>query len=179
MRFESPITIAIPYNPAMIPEGFDENDLVICYWNSASGQWEELESEVSVSGHFVTAEIWHFSVYQVMASRTKPAQETELKIGEVYVFPNPVKGSDKPKFHIEALGSSGFFIKIYTLSGRVVCEVRISGLPQLLTDDGNGSDYGYEYEVHENLTSGIYYYHVEVSKGNSNLRKTGKFAVVR
>ena len=179
IQFETPITIKIPYNPKMIPEGFDLDDLKIYYWNSSLSLWEELNSQVSKSEHFVYALVSHFSVYQVMAGKTKTLETSEFSIGDVYVFPNPLKGSQRPKFRIEARGSDKFSIKIYTPSGRIVYEKTISGNPQLLPDDGNGSDYGYEYEINENLTSGVYYYYVEVSNGGKNLNKTGKFAVVR
>ena len=67
-QFAKPVTIALPYDPANIPAGTTDNYLRICYWNVASGKWDQLPSRVSKEERLVRAETLHFSVYQVMAS---------------------------------------------------------------------------------------------------------------
>ncbi|MDO8802825.1 MAG: right-handed parallel beta-helix repeat-containing protein [Elusimicrobiota bacterium] len=104
--------------------------------------------------------------------------DPEFRLGEVYVFPNPAKGSEAPVFHIETGIADSVKITIYTVSGRAAHEQTLTGLPTEL-DDGNGLSYAYEYTWRGHIPSGVYLYYIEAQKGGQKLKKTGKFAVVR
>jgi RHS repeat-associated protein len=43
MKFNKPITIKLPYDPALIPEGLSENDLKTFFFNDQTGTWQELD----------------------------------------------------------------------------------------------------------------------------------------
>ncbi len=101
-----------------------------------------------------------------------------FKLGEVYVFPNPAKGSEVPVFHIETGIADSVKITIYTISGRAAHEQTLTGLPVEL-DDGNGLSYAYEYVWRGHIPSGVYLYYIEAQKSGQKLKKTGKFGVVR
>ncbi len=101
-----------------------------------------------------------------------------FRLGEVYVFPNPAKGSEAPVFHIETGIADSVKITIYTISGRAAHEQILTGLPVEL-DDGNGLSYAYEYVWRGHIPSGVYLYSIEAQKSGQKLKKTGKFAVVR
>ncbi|MBI4801524.1 MAG: PQQ-binding-like beta-propeller repeat protein [Elusimicrobia bacterium] len=101
-----------------------------------------------------------------------------FRLGEVYVFPNPAKGGAVPTFHIECGIADKVTIKIYTVLGRPAHEHTITGAPAAL-DDGNGVNYAYEYAWRGHIPSGVYYYYIEAEKAGKNLKKTGKFGVVR
>ena len=73
MVFDKPVTISLPYDPASLPEGADENALKIAYWNDSTGEWEILPSAVSKADRTVSADVAHFSVYQVLADAPAPA----------------------------------------------------------------------------------------------------------
>lgn len=179
--FEKPVTIALPYDSAKLPEGVKAKNLKICHWNAQSAEWEELDSRVSEEENLVRADITHFSVYQVMAGGVEnsgPAPDPDFKLNEVYAYPNPAKAGEKPKIHIEASSGEKVLIKIYTVSGRLVKEAAVTGVPSLI-EDGNGSENAYEYEVIEELASGVYYYLIEVSKGAQKLKASGKLALLR
>mgnify|MGYP000374320919 CR=1 FL=1 len=102
----------------------------------------------------------------------------EFKLGEVYVFPNPAIGRQKPTFHIEVGIADRVKIRVYTVSGRFAHEHTIRGMPQVV-DDGSGAQYAYEYTWDEEIPSGIYYYHIRAEKSGRKLEKTGKFAIIR
>ncbi|MBI4350018.1 MAG: hypothetical protein HY550_01135 [Elusimicrobia bacterium] len=101
-----------------------------------------------------------------------------FRLGEVYVFPNPAKGSGAPVFHIETGIADSVKITIYTISGRAAHEHLLTGLPVEL-DDGNGFSYAYEYVWRGHIPTGVYLYAIEAQKAGQKLKKTGKFGVVR
>ncbi len=58
--FSLPITITIKYDPASIPAGVNEKDLVIAYYNNATGKWIELPCTVNTETNTITASVSHF-----------------------------------------------------------------------------------------------------------------------
>lgn len=69
-------------------------------------------------------------------------------------------------------------ILIYGLSGELLQEQSLSGLPQVI-DDGQGPQYAYEWGWDGHIPSGTYFYLVEAKKGSEVLRTKGKFYVIR
>lgn len=176
MTFGAPVTISLPYDKSAALPG---RALAVGYWNADKGEWELLASSVDEENGLVSAETSHFSVYQVMAASPAdvPLPDSALSFGEVYAFPNPAINR-KPVIHAEVPSGEGMTVKIYTASGRIADEGRVSGAPGQV-DDGAGPESAYEYEVREKLQAGVYYFTVEVSKGAQKITKTGKFAVIR
>ena len=78
MVFDKPVTISLPYDPASLPAGVDESALQVAYWNDATGEWEILPSAVSRADRTVSADVAHFSVYQVIAAAPLPADTTTV-----------------------------------------------------------------------------------------------------
>jgi len=73
--FDPPITITLHYDPGLVPDGVAEEDLVIAYYNVATGQWVVLPSTVDTVNHIITAEGSHltlFAVYAPAAPVTSP-----------------------------------------------------------------------------------------------------------
>ena len=187
--FDAPVVISLPYDP--LETGKEKP--VIAYWNTSKKDWEPLESELDAVEKVIKAKVGHFSLYQVVVStvqdvkpfRAAPAAvpeaagpSAEFRLGEVYVYPNPAKGSDLPVFHMECGIADSVNIKIYTVSGREAHEVALTAIPAII-DDGNGQSYAYEYAWRSHIPSGVYLYYIEAQKGGQKLKKTGKFAVVR
>lgn len=192
--FDKPVTISLPY----AAEEKSPEKLAVAYWNEAAGAWEMLPSRRDIVGRLVKAEVPHFSQYQVVAASyavsgvekvnrfrisqadevSVSASEQEFKLGEVYVFPNPAKGTEAPTFHIETGIADSVKITIYTVSGRTSHEYTLTGPPAEL-DDGNGLSYAYEYTWRGHIPTGVYLYYIEAQKAGQKLKKTGKFAVVR
>ncbi|MBI4655415.1 MAG: T9SS type A sorting domain-containing protein [Elusimicrobia bacterium] len=164
----------MPYDPAKL-DGAKEEDIRIGWYNPTTNQWEEMETTVDKILKLVKAWTNHFSIYVVMAPEM-PVEEFQM--GEVYVFPNPAKGSENLTFHIETGIADKVNIKIYTVSGRLALDHTITQMPQTI-DDGNGLSYAYEYAWTENIPSGIYYYLIETEKSGQKLKAKGKFAVIR
>ncbi|MFC2003424.1 Ig-like domain-containing protein, partial [Chloroflexota bacterium] len=88
--FEPPIITTITYDPNEIPEGVNENNLVIAMWDSATGNWVELDSTVDPDNNTITAPVSHFTAFTIVAF-TRPAAfttrdlsitPTEVEIGQ-------------------------------------------------------------------------------------------------
>lgn len=107
-----------------------------------------------------------------------PVVNSEFKLGEVYVYPNPAKSGQIPTFHVEAGLADTVKITVYTVSGDIAHNYTITGQPGTV-NDGNGLDYAYEYAWRGHIPSGVYYFIAEAQKAGKKLRKTGRFAVVR
>lgn len=111
----------------------------------------------------------------------KPATagiSSEFRLGEVYVYPNPAKGGKIPVFHIEVGIADSVKLTVYSVAGRVVHEQTLTGIPQVISKDGN-SFYAYEYPWSGHITSGVYYYLMKAERAGKHLKKSGKFAVIR
>lgn len=70
--FDPPITITFSYDQSDIPEGVDEENLVIAYWNGTN--WVNLEGPftIDVENNTISTPISHFSKFTIIAF-THPA----------------------------------------------------------------------------------------------------------
>jgi len=73
--FEPPITLTFTYDPAEIPEGVAEEDLVAAYYDEEAGEWVECEYTCDPETHCIMAYICHFTAFSVLAY-TRPATFT-------------------------------------------------------------------------------------------------------
>ena len=104
--------------------------------------------------------------------------DASFQVGEVYCFPNPAKKIN-PTFHIEVGIADKVQLYIYDVSGSLIHETQINGLPQII-DDGQGPQYAYEYMWNiSTIASGVYIYSVKAEKSGKKLRKNGKCAVIK
>jgi hypothetical protein len=53
------------YDPVKIPEGVEENSLLLAYYDTSLNKWISLPSDVDTLNHFITAQISRFSFYAV------------------------------------------------------------------------------------------------------------------
>lgn len=70
-----PMTLTITYNPADVPTGVAEKDLVIAYYDDATNKWVEMPSQVNAEANTITCEIEHFTTFAILAYKP-PATET-------------------------------------------------------------------------------------------------------
>jgi hypothetical protein len=72
--FEPPAIVSIFYDRLQIPEGVNEDDLVIAYWDELTEEWTELEDiTVDPSANTISAPIYHLSTFAVMAHTAPPS----------------------------------------------------------------------------------------------------------
>jgi len=75
--FDPPVTLTWNYDPADIPDGVAEEELLIAYYDEGAGEWQELESSVNPETNTITAPVGHFTTFTVIAPlSTAPAAFT-------------------------------------------------------------------------------------------------------
>ena len=88
--FEPALPLTFTYDPALLPEGFDEKNLVIAMWDETTGKCVILDSTVDPDTNTITTQVSHFTPFAVLAG-TAPAAFTatdltivpsEVSIGE-------------------------------------------------------------------------------------------------
>jgi hypothetical protein len=71
--FNPAIQITITYDPNTLPAGTDPSQLVIAFYNTATGQWQYVSGIVNPATHTITYSITHFTVFAVMGAATSSA----------------------------------------------------------------------------------------------------------
>lgn len=72
--FDPPTTITMEYDPSALPEGVAPDNLVIAYYDDATGEWVELtDIVVDPVNHTVSGKVSHFTEFAILA----PAVEVE------------------------------------------------------------------------------------------------------
>jgi hypothetical protein len=66
--FSPPIDLVIEYDPADIPAGFSESDLVVRMYDSTAKAWIDLPTTVDTVTHTATAKVSHFSIFALFAA---------------------------------------------------------------------------------------------------------------
>jgi hypothetical protein len=64
--FDPAIQITITYDPDALPEGTDPSQLVIAFYNEATGEWEYLNGTVNPDTNTITFSVTHFTLFAVM-----------------------------------------------------------------------------------------------------------------
>ena len=109
-------------------------------------------------------------------SLAAPGADPTFRQGEIYSFPNPAKRGRKPALHVECGIADSVEIRVYNITGELVSEVRLDGIPHII--DGK---YAYEHPLDlSGGGSGVYLYSVAARKaGEQDIRIRGKMAVIQ
>jgi hypothetical protein len=70
--FKPALNLSLSYDPANIPSGFTEDNLVIAFWNAEAGEWVNLDSVVHPDTKTVTTSVTHFTIFSILAYQEKP-----------------------------------------------------------------------------------------------------------
>lgn len=161
-----PATLRIPYQLSDIA-GFEPKRLRIATYDNAKGAWVSINgSKVDTQAQGVTAEVNHFSLFQLIAYA--PSASALIVEDRTYVTPNPAKG-DAVTFKVFLNDDAEIKIQIFTIAGLKVGEIAGQGL------GGNVALIPWNMA---RLASGIYIYKVEASSGLETRSVTKKMAVI-
>ncbi|AKG53244.1 hypothetical protein DGWBC_0565 [Dehalogenimonas sp. WBC-2] len=72
--FDPPLILTLHYNPADLPPGFDEESLVIAYYDDQTGLWVELESVVDSQNNTITVRPRRFMSLAVIGYEPLPPE---------------------------------------------------------------------------------------------------------
>ena len=184
--FSAPVTATLPYDASLArAQGVRESDLKIHYWNPKLNAWEPIPSRVDAAVRTVSAEVMHFSIYQVLGPGGGigvAAAETALGFKAAYVFPNPVRGQNTVTLRVQPGQADSVTVRVYDLAGRKVHESS-NFSDRGAFNDGNGLGpqftYDHVWDV-SGIGSGVYTYAVTAKKaGQADIVKSGKVAVVK
>jgi hypothetical protein len=64
-NFAPKVTMTFAYDPADIPDGVSENDLLVAYWDD--GEWVNLPTTINAAANTATAEAGHFTPFALLA----------------------------------------------------------------------------------------------------------------
>ncbi len=70
-EFDPPIELSLTYDPAELPDGVDEADLAIAYYDSEAQAWVFLESVVDTTLHTVTCKVRHLTVFAILGTKAQ------------------------------------------------------------------------------------------------------------
>ncbi len=65
--FDNPVTLNLSFDPDEIPEGIDEDNLALGYYDDEYDQWQVLPSSVNLTSHTVSTRVDHLSTFTVIA----------------------------------------------------------------------------------------------------------------
>jgi hypothetical protein len=72
--FDPAITLTMEYDPATLPEGMEESELYIAFWDGS--QWMPLESTVDTVANVITAQVSHFTNFAIIGELPEEEEET-------------------------------------------------------------------------------------------------------
>ncbi len=70
--FDPAITLEYTYDPAEIPEGVAEEDLVLAYYDEAADKWVEVDCVVDTENNIITASVEHFTSFAIIGAVPPP-----------------------------------------------------------------------------------------------------------
>ena len=184
--FGVPVTVTLPYDASLArSQGIREADLKVHYWNPILQVWEALPSRMDAVEHLVSAEVRHFSIYQVLGTSGGigvAAAEVALGFKAAYAFPNPVRGQNTVTIRVQPGLADSVEVRVYDLAGRKIhASSSFNNLGA--SDDGNGLGAQFTYDHFWDVSgvgSGVYNYIVTAKKaGQTDIVKSGKVAVVK
>jgi hypothetical protein len=131
--FQPAITLTFKYTEADIPEGVNEQDLVIAYWDG--GQWVSLTTTVSAAANTASAEVAHFTPFAILAGTGTPAfaasdlslTPAEVDIGEEVTISLLVTNTG------DAAGSYEVTLKIDDVAVATEAVTLVAGASEVLT----------------------------------------------
>ena len=90
--FDPPVTLTISYDPSLIPEGVNEEDLVIAYYDEDTSKWIELDSIVDTQTKTISAKVSHFTSFAILGYKAvvPPVLPAAFTISHLSVSPSEV-----------------------------------------------------------------------------------------
>jgi len=159
--FEPQITILFYYDPAKIPQGMTADELNIATWNKTTREWVVLKSTVNAVNKTISAEIYHFTPFTVLACGPTPPAFAATNL---IILPSEVHTGEEVIITVTVTNTGG-------LTGRYEVVLNINGavMQREEVDLAPGSSQDVVFAVTENAVGT---YHVTIDG------QTGKFDVL-
>ncbi|MDH5695717.1 MAG: hypothetical protein OEZ00_03810, partial [Dehalococcoidia bacterium] len=104
--FAPPITLTFSYDPADIPEGVAEEDLVLAYYDEDAGQWVTLDCVVDTVNHTITAQVSHFTTFAVIGG-ISPLASATFSVSNLSIQPAQVQPGEAVTITVSVANTGG------------------------------------------------------------------------
>ena len=104
--FNPAISLTLKYNDTVLPEGVEEQNLVVAYYDAGNNSWEELDCSHNVGNNTVTAAVSHFTTFAIIGEATSPAP-AEFTITGFALSSSKVKPGQKLIARVNVTNSGG------------------------------------------------------------------------
>jgi len=104
--FNPAMSLTLKYNDTALPEGVEEQNLVVAYYDAGNNSWEELDCSHNVGNNTVTAAVSHFTTFAIIGEATSPAP-AEFTITGFALSSSKVKPGQKLIARVNVTNSGG------------------------------------------------------------------------
>ncbi|MFC1874389.1 right-handed parallel beta-helix repeat-containing protein [Chloroflexota bacterium] len=115
--FDPGFTLTFTYDPGTLPEGVDEEDLVLAFYDEATGKWMECECTCDPENNCITACVCHFTDFAIIApvalvspvSPPPPPQPASaaFSLSDLTIQPAEVKPEEKVYITVSIVNTGG------------------------------------------------------------------------
>ncbi|MBI4295756.1 MAG: hypothetical protein HY667_01420, partial [Chloroflexi bacterium] len=95
--FDPPITLSWVVDPAQVPSGVAEKDLILAFFDATTGKWVPVPSAVDTTAHTITGTISHFTVFAVIAPLPAPSPTPPTIVPQPSPTPRPTPPTVRPE----------------------------------------------------------------------------------
>ena len=130
--FDPPITFTWSYDPDTLPEDVAEEDLVLAYYDEATGAWLELDCVVDVENNRITASVEHFTTFAIIGAVTPPPPPSVpavFSVSNLSVEPAEVEPNEAVTISLSVAntgGTEGSYTVVLRLNGVKEAEKRVT-----------------------------------------------------
>lgn len=89
--FDPSVELSVSYDPANIPEGTNQEDLVLAYYDEEAGNWILPPFTLDVENSIITVEIAHFTSFFILAATPLP----EFSFSTLSVHPEETEANEE------------------------------------------------------------------------------------
>ena len=116
--FDPEIELTVRYGVESLPDGVNEEDLVIAYYNSDSEEWVLLPSVVDTGAHTVTVSIGHFTLFAIIGR-----EEACFDVANLSISPTTADPDERVTITVEVTNTGG-------LEGSCTVKLLIDGVEE-------------------------------------------------
>jgi hypothetical protein len=114
VTFDTPVTLEYEYDPEDIPDGINEEDLVMAYYDESTGEWVELVCTVDTQDDTITALVEHFTTFAIIAFETAEEAIAAIEVTGLTITPQEVASGEPVNISV-AVTNTGESSESYTI----------------------------------------------------------------
>jgi len=104
--FNPAISLEYTYDPAKIPGGVAEEELVLAWWDSSVSGWVELESTINPETNMITAPTTHFSSFAILAYEP-PTIPAMFNLSSLAISPDEIAAGESVTISVQLANTGG------------------------------------------------------------------------